>query len=393
MKMAETLTPKEAMQKLSKSLREQLEQFKNNNKTDFTPQEAGQKVVESIRKQIEEYQDKLVKMRQLEIGEPLNKNVMGLSGPPQSESEIKAQHGLQKKSVFDILSKPKSDVIGSTVGAGEGGQQYGLSQKTVADSRLVEPTNRELSGYNTKLPPTSAPATSPWSKRSPLAPKEQVKANPVVQTHLKAEAKLEKPQPDEIHTDPKTKGAVLPSDKSAESQDTKNTGSGGQVKKGKGLKKGEPKAINSWGIAESQNRKNIFDSVRGLKPLESGNPTTPMRPAKLPNTVSVDPQKQVVKSVKNAQMPTKQQMKPKLPFNNLKKNPLPNVAPLNLSEKSLNKSDTQCESCDKALVGKDVHFIHPDTKKVHLASRGGMSTHESHYCKDCATRIAGGYKK
>lgn len=208
--MANGKSPKEASKALSDSIKQELEKFKKSTQTELTPKEAGKRVVDSIKAKINEHKDYLVQMRKAEAGEPLTKNLFGSAGQTPSDSEVGHQSGLSKGSVFDILASKKVQK-----GCGLGKSVFDVLASKKVQKAVRTPGEQDLID-------------------NPIGPAGPMKKLPMG----KGEVKLEQEQPSEKHSDPKTPGAVLPSDKPSEKQDAKDTGSGSQIVKGK-LKKSQ----------------------------------------------------------------------------------------------------------------------------------------------------------
>lgn len=99
-------TAVEACREVSKSLKEQVVQYKSLNKTELSPRDAGLKVTKAILNQIKSYTEQLQKMQKLETAEALKKSGNADPGLPYDPAKSNNQFdGMFQK---DELEKGKS---------------------------------------------------------------------------------------------------------------------------------------------------------------------------------------------------------------------------------------------------------------------------------------------
>lgn len=99
-------TAVEACREVSKSLKEQVVQYKSLNKTELSPRDAGLKVTKAILNQIKSYAEQLQKMQKLETAEALKKSGNADPGLPYDPAKSNNQFdGMFQK---DELEKGKS---------------------------------------------------------------------------------------------------------------------------------------------------------------------------------------------------------------------------------------------------------------------------------------------
>lgn len=292
------LTAVEAAKKVAKAMHEQLSQAKKLMKNELTPSEAHLKLTNAIRKEISDYQEKLVKMRNIE---GLEKSLYGL--PSSTPSDQQMQHKLTK-TVFDTLKKPQG--LAPMGGAGlqeaplpQGGIKLPMSaskspifgakaQKSAANSPVFgksdESLDKAVKGKVDIYAPKDDPNVVPVSHGKYTVHHENpnwvvhYKGNDGAGEHLgnfatglnhvakvigdhhqkisgkservvlKADKELEETSPSEETSETEASRepeSVLPSDRPSVSVDAKDTGSGGQIKKGKKMKKSESALVKA----------------------------------------------------------------------------------------------------------------------------------------------------
>jgi hypothetical protein len=217
-------TALDACRQLSKSLRDQIDNYKKG--TELSPKQAGLKVAKSILIKIKEHEENLKKMESLEkMGEVLNKTT-----PPDVPEDVvyklKEQYGYgtpaEKAKVHATAWKIHKDKKGKK------------AEKAEASESSVTKNEGAAPGMSVMPPKSQAQLANKFMGKSVFD-----KLGKTAEKSTSDETETSAHPRDNKAAQERAKGAKLPGDVEPKKVDAKDTGSGGQIKPAKKLKKGE----------------------------------------------------------------------------------------------------------------------------------------------------------